>query len=568
MYNKEELEHKHKEARKVMAGRELNEQVVGARERVLQAVIEGAHKACQELNLAPNSAEAKDVVDKQTLGYMMEENNRKFVSENQTNLSAVTEDVKNKIVAQYNRENETGLDFRDDKEEIVRRLKSNVVRLVFTKKGDGSDRVMYATLVPELLGIYNEHGRKYGDQGSFSLAKVDEMNSNIPDFVRVMDLEKEEFRSFKPSTLKDYDNEYNVPSWIESHPDNDAWYNVAKEGEDIRQYVDGNGLFIQADDNRERTARERRYIQEAQDNGVLVDDGTAKALEFISSTMDKKVKGYIYTLTSLEIPEEVQEYINTNQFYRDLSELSVSFQELASEEIEGEYKVTKRPSKLNNSGGSYFIDVGTDKYFLHPYFIINRRTGKVYLDRMGWVEETDASRGLPRAVKRVDRLFGATIENFIEEKELKALPLPQSKRIRKTDRTYDRRLARMQHFAKNPKAVYKPVYDHYDISVKEIPSNASVQIKIKPMNISFEVSPTGIVALDLIENKPVKLVSVKRGTSTLSELRTGLTAYRSKYRGTTYEQRVNTGVAVVEEIFLKNVFNLRRKNLFPEILGD
>src|SRR5699024_4285423 len=209
------------------------------------------------------------------------------------------------------------IEFREDKEEIVRRLKNNVVRLTFTKN-NGENRVMYATLVPELVNLYNSHRRKYGDQGTTSLAQVDEMNKNIPDMVRVMDLEKEAFRSFKPSRLNDYDNDFNVPSWIECHPDNDAWYEVAKNNQDIRTYVDGNGLFVQAPNSSERREKESQYIQEAQDNGVMVDEETAKALEFIASHTDNTVKGYIYTLTSLRLPEEEQEYINTNHLFRNL----------------------------------------------------------------------------------------------------------------------------------------------------------------------------------------------------------------------------------------------------------
>lgn len=563
---REYILNRHKEARDIMAGRDLNEQINETKNIVKRAIGEGARRASQVLNLDPSSEESKEITSTYMIGYIME--NKEFIQQNKSQPELITEDVTEKIVASYQRDNVGEIEFRDDKDEIVRRLKNNVVRLTFTKK-DGSDRVMYATLVPELMNIYNNHGRKYGDRGSTSLSKVEEMNRNIPDFVRVIDLEKEEFRAFKPSTLKDYDNDFNVPSWIECHPDNDAWYEVAKEGADIREYVDGNGLFIQASNSSERRRREDGYIQEAQDNGILVDDETASALEYIANNADKTVKGYIYTLTRLQIPEEVQHYINTNQFFRDLKDLCEDLREVASTEIQDEaYDITKSPQKVNSSGGAYTINVGTDQYYFHPYFVINRRTGKVYLDRMDWAEETEASRGLPRPVKRVDRLFGDTINNFLEEKGIPSLPKPQNRRIRKTDRTYEIRFNRMQQFAKNPKKVYQPVYDSYNITAKEIPSNASVLVRLKDLKLSFEVSPTMIVAWDLVENKPIKLVTVKRGTSTLRELRDGLNAYKTKYRGTTQEDRVNRGVAVIEELFLENLFNLRRKNLFPEVMNE
>ena len=567
MVNDRELSRKHEEARRKMAGRELNEQIVESKNVLRRAVEEGAREACQVLNLDPNSPEAKEITSTYVINYLTNRGNVAFVQANKAQPDVIKEDVKSKIVVEYQQEHAGEIEFRDDKEEIVRRLKSNVVRLTFTKN-NGENRVMYATLVPELVNLYNKHRRKYGDQGTSTLAQVDEMNKDIPDMVRVMDLEKEEFRAFKPSRLNDYDNDFNVPSWIECNPDNDAWYNIVKGEEDVRNYVDANGLFIQAPKNADRRRREADYIHEAQENGVMVDEETARALEFIASRTDKTVKGYIYTLTSLVIPDEVQEYINSNQFFRDLQDLCDELREVANTEMgDEEYSITKRPQKLN-SGGAYYILIGTDKYYFHPYFVVNKRTGKLYLDRMGWMDETDASKTLPRPVKRVDRIFAETINNFIESKGIKELPLPQRKRIRKTDRTYEIRFNRMQNFAKNPKKVFQPVLDHYEVAVKEVPSNASVQVKLKTTKLTFEVSPTGIVAMDLTENRPIKLVTVKRGTSTLRELSDGLTAYKNRYANTIHADRVNAGVKVIEEIFLENLFNLRRKNMFPEILDD
>lgn len=561
------LENQHREARQIMAGRELNEQIEESKNILRRAVESGAREACVALNIQPDSALAKEITSTYVFNYLTNKDNVAFVQAHKSEPNVVTQDVKNKIVALYQQSHAGEIEFRDDKEEIVRRLKSNVVRLTFTKN-NGENRVMYATLVPELLNIYNGHRRKYGDQGTTSLLQVDEINKSTPDMVRVLDLEKEEFRAFKPSRLNDYDNDFNVPSWIECHPENDAWYKVVKEGHDIREFVDANGLFVQTEASPDRRQREARYIHEAQENGVLVDDETAKALEYIASNSDKTVKAYIYTLTRLVIPDEVQEYINTNQFFRDLQELCDALKETSDAEFNGEeYSITKRPQKLNG-GGVYYITIGTDQYYFHPYFVLNRRTGKVYLDRMGWINEVSASRELPRPVKRVDRLFESTINEFIEEKAIKELPLPQRKRIRKTDMTYETRLRRLQSFAKNPKKAFQPVYDHYNISAKEIPSNSSVQVKLKGQRLTFEISPTGIVATDLVENKPIKLVTVQRGTSTLRELQDGLDAYKAKYRGTIHEERVREGVAIMEEIFLLNIFNLRRKNIFPELLDN
>src|SRR5699024_5537470 len=320
LYNRKELEDRYKEAREVMAGRELNEQVVGMKELITRAIVEGAQLACQELRLDPSRDEAKSLVEEQTVAYLLDEEKRRFIAQNKANLGVISEDVKNTIIQNRAVETSVAFDFRNDVGEIVNRLKNSVVRIVFTK-ADGSSRVMYATLVPELLSLYNAHGRKYGNQGSTSLTEIDRMNSSIRDFVRVLDLEKEEFRSFKPSRLLDYDDENNVPSWIECHPDNDAWYNVVKQGEDIKRYVDANGMFIQSENNLDRERREQGYIHEAQESGVLVDEDTAKAIQYIESSMDKTLKGYIYTLTSLEIPDEVQEYINRNLFYKHLGDL-------------------------------------------------------------------------------------------------------------------------------------------------------------------------------------------------------------------------------------------------------
>lgn len=568
MYKEDELSKKQKEVREIMAGRELNEQVKVRSKMVRQAVVEGGQEACIELGFAPDSDEAKDIMSNYVYDYLMGKRNRDFISKQGSNYGSIKADVKEKIVEEYQTANQSGgeVDFRDNQEEIVKRLRNNVVRLVFTKR-NGDTRVMYATLNPEIIDLYNTHKRKYGERGMLNLADVDRSNSENRDFVRVLDVEKEEFRAFKPSTLQDYDNEYSVPSWIESHPDNDAWYLVAKEGEDVRDHVNAQGVFEHRDAGDLRARRERGYIQEAQDNGTLVDEETARDLEFIQHNMNRTVKGYLYTLTSHDVPEEVQEYINSNQFFRDMREMLVGIRVYVQEELNDDnYDISKSPQKHQN-GGAYTIVIGTDTFIFHPYFIVNTRTGKVYLDRMGWVKPSQATNNLPLGVRRIDRLAGGLIEQFIEDKGLRDLPLPRKKRIRKSDKTYEIRHARMIDFVNNMKKNKEKYQDFYEkdiASYKIVPSNGTVQLKFKrPLNgLVFEVSPTSIIGVDLDTKEPVRLVSVQRGTSTLRELTDGLNAYKNKYQGTPHEARVNRAVGYLHEIFIQNLFNLRRK--YPE----
>ena len=85
-----------------------------------------------------------------------------------------------------------------DKAQIVSKLKEGVGEVYFTKS-DGSDREMYCTLNSKII---EEH---LGTENSVDDADVQHIHSSdineSADLIKVFDIEKKEWRSFKLSTV-------------------------------------------------------------------------------------------------------------------------------------------------------------------------------------------------------------------------------------------------------------------------------------------------------------------------------------------------------------------------------
>src|SRR5699024_3629029 len=122
-------------------------------------------------------------------------------------------------------------------EKMIDILGKKVVRLVFEKK-DGSKRAMIATRNPNIVELYV--GLDNNGKRPINRIKEDrdsDIKSQIEkDYVKVLDVEKQAFRTFKPSKLVEYDEDLDIASWIEFSEKNDAWYDIAFNGKDPRDF--------------------------------------------------------------------------------------------------------------------------------------------------------------------------------------------------------------------------------------------------------------------------------------------------------------------------------------------
>lgn len=152
---------------------------------------------------------------------------------------------------------------------LVHSLRDNVVRLVFYKV-DGSRRIMYATRNPDIIKLYDADSKNPNKPNKADVSDLDD-NDKIEqqierDAVRVFDLEKNEFRAFKPSRLAEFDNGDSVGSWIEFKPEYDSWYIMAKEDGDIHKYYVGSKQaknIGKSPARREYEAQARQDLQDA-----------------------------------------------------------------------------------------------------------------------------------------------------------------------------------------------------------------------------------------------------------------------------------------------------------------
>ncbi len=153
--------------------------------------------------------------------------------------------------------------------ELVQSLRGNVVRLVFYKV-DGSRRIMYATRNPDIIKLYDADSKNPNKPNKADVSDLDnqeKIEQQIErDAIRVFDLEKDEFRAFKPSRLAEFDNGDSVGSWIEFKPEYDSWYIMAKEEGDIHKYYVGNRMVKnigKSPSRREYEAQARQDLQDA-----------------------------------------------------------------------------------------------------------------------------------------------------------------------------------------------------------------------------------------------------------------------------------------------------------------
>lgn len=138
--------------------------------------------------------------------------------------------------------------------DMIRHLQNGVVRVVFRKVSDGTSRVMWATRNSELINQFAEENNiNLNDRSGNRDRRFNDFENEARiglqingDYITVMSLDAKGFRTFKPSTVLDYDTEFNVCSFMVFDVNQIGWRKVMNGEASVADlYVDGSINAIQ-----------------------------------------------------------------------------------------------------------------------------------------------------------------------------------------------------------------------------------------------------------------------------------------------------------------------------------
>lgn len=469
-------------------------------------------------------------------------------------------------------------------ERLMDDLVTGVVRLVFIKKGrvvkddegkivkdengnpifdGGEKRVMYGTRNPSLVTLYDQSIRTRGSKSRIDnddhAAVQQELDSDV---IRLLDLEKEEFRAFKPSTLVEYDAENGVGSWIKFEVENDAWFNIVKEGHDIQDYYIRGGESSQpgvkvAVTNNNRTVLEERYYQEAMESGAVKSKVVVQWERRNNEAFIEGERLYIELLTGSYL-ESVVEQASTQlvTYLKQVNEpLELKKQELGLNHLQISKRLKKR--RLANT---YELSIGDAVLVISPYFIVNTKTGKVYLDRYDLFKfgaQPPLSPEESRLAHASDLVVGEFIQGLIQSLGLDTLPLPK-KRKRVLSEKDHLRISRLNYIYENrSQPVVRQYLQTMGVTVLYNESREMYKISVAKTGVIFMVNSRTIEWADPITKDPTRIVTTARYTSALKIFRQALARVKAQYRA---DAKVTRALNVLEEFLIDFVFDLRVTN--------
>lgn len=272
-------------------------------------------------------------------------------------------------------------------QKIISTLNEKVVRLVFEKK-DGTKRPMVATRNHKLVELYTEKNA----QGKRPLGKTNDNSEQAikaqieKDYVTVLDLEKGEFRTFKPSKLVRYDEDNNISSWIEFAPNNDAWYDIAKQGADpVQYYKEGKKASV----NIGNSIGERVNFENQRRLELIQEQQAEKNLEDLAESAKKSKAertNQLERMTRIRkiAKQQAQKYaeaLNNRKFERVYEEIKAVPEQLQNDPAFNNMMQRVEQSRDFDELKLTLIKVGDSIFYIHPMFIINTFTGRVYLDK-------------------------------------------------------------------------------------------------------------------------------------------------------------------------------------------
>lgn len=469
-------------------------------------------------------------------------------------------------------------------EQLIDDLVSGVVRLVFIKKGrvvkdddgniikdeygnpifdGGEKRVMYGTRNPSLITMYDQTIRSRGAKSRIDNSDRNAVQQELDsDVIRVLDLEKEEFRAFKPSTLVEYDAENGVGSWIKFDIENDAWFNIVKEGHDIQDYYIRGGENSQpgvkvAVTNNNRTVLEEHYYQEAMESGAVKSSVVVQWERRNNEAFTEGERLYIELLTGSYLESDVEraatDLLNALKVLNEPLELKK--QELGLTHLQLGKRVKKR--RLANTV-EYVI--GDAVIVFSPYFIVNTKTGKVYLDRYNLFKfgaQPPLSAEEERLAHASDAVAGDFINGLIQSLGLNALTLPKKRRRVLSDKD-NLRMSRLQYIYDNrTQPVVKAYLQNKGIAILYNESREMFKLTVAKTGVIFMVNSRTIEWADPITKEPTRIVTTARYTSALKIFRQALARVKTQYRA---DAKVTKALNTLESFLVDFVFDLRVTN--------
>lgn len=469
-------------------------------------------------------------------------------------------------------------------EQLIDDLVSGVVRLVFIKKGrvvkdddgniikdeygnpifdGGEKRVMYGTRNPSLITMYDQTIRSRGVKSRIDNSDRNAVQQELDsDVIRVLDLEKEEFRAFKPSTLVEYDAENGVGSWIKFDIENDAWFNIVKEGHDIQDYYIRGGENSQpgvkvAVTNNNRTVLEERYYQEAMESGAVKSSVVVQWERRNNEAFTEGERLYIELLTGSYLESDVEraatDLLNALKVLNEPLELKK--QELGLTHLQLGKRVKKR--RLANTV-EYVI--GDAVIVFSPYFIVNTKTGKVYLDRYNLFKfgaQPPLTAEEERLAHASDAVAGDFINGLIQSLGLNALTLPKKRRRVLSDKD-NLRMSRLQYIYDNrTQPVVKAYLQNKGIAILYNESREMFKLTVAKTGVIFMVNSRTIEWADPITKEPTRIVTTARYTSALKIFRQALARVKTQYRA---DAKVTKALNTLESFLVDFVFDLRVTN--------
>lgn len=282
---------------------------------------------------------------------------------------------------------------------MIKALNKNVVRLVF-EKADKTERVMWATRNHALIELYQDPGnpmiqKKKEDIEDYN--REESLRAQVEkDYVKVFDLTVNEFRTFKPSKVLRMDETNNVASWIEFKPKQDGWYNSIYANEAIGTYYEEGKRQAKASPERanpERINRERelqRHVDEVAFTRESVAKQIAEAQKRKEAEENKEPSER--SRNWKETNEKVKKAVaaagelteQDNEVYRKMKDYVATLHgKLLDLQREGKGRGAIEKVTANEKFKIVMFDYYDDKYILHPRFMVNGISHKVFADRTG-----------------------------------------------------------------------------------------------------------------------------------------------------------------------------------------
>lgn len=427
---------------------------------------------------------------------------------NQTNYGNFMEAVRNHLadVVDHNFEKIDNLAGHIDPREIsvkemIRVMKDKVVRVHFRKK-DGSLRNMVATrnaeLIEKLVAVKN--GKAYERPKMLdAMGQEDQIQAQISgDYIRVLDVAKAEFRSFKPSTIQRFDSNVNIASWLEFDITDDAWFDIVFNGVSASKYYDYHRNAKQSG-----VRLEERKAFELKAHAILHPEAQAEQPEQ-SRTRESKAEAckqwanqYLASIKDKQFDE------NYENLYKSLDTVVNGINKQPAISQKG---WVAKVVQNNEAMRLRIIQVSNEAFMVHPHFLVNIVSGKVYVDK------TDTLRlGHPNP-SEVD----AILEPFLTKVADVIRGVRRSTRQNAPANEADvKRMNRMKQFAELQKDAIRQSGVHLNFH-KSAGNGTEVAIFTFGSHKMF-VAPSEIVVKQG-NNEPKKLFKRVRHTSTLTEM--------------------------------------------------